>query len=303
MTGVCQVDDTTAQIPCLTNARSRASRHPRRAVERQLAGRRALDEQHVDGSRRRRGSSRRRARRRRRRRSAARRRAAPPCCARAPAPRRASRPAPRCAATRSVPPPAAARHHVDLRRTVVGEHEADLAERARAVEVERRREARGAVRRAREPDARCVAGGREPRDGDALAVGRDGGAVHGATFDVPAVDAGRDGVCQAPVDVAAHDDVANLLGRPVAIRDDGSRARHRSIGLAAIADELVDDLARNDAAGVVELRRLASSCRAACRARRTTTRRVAGRRARTRRSRRSTRTARRSRARPPRCRR
>jgi hypothetical protein len=61
-----------------------------------------------------------------------------------------------------------------------------------------------------------------------------------------------DGLLPHAVDVPPHDDVANLLRRPIAVRDDRARRQHHHIGLAAIAHELVDDLARDHLARTVQ---------------------------------------------------
>ena len=112
--------------------------------------------------------------------------------------------------TRSVPPPCAARHHETFARRR-RRARCRLGRTSRAVEIDRGREARGAVGRRREPHARRVARRREPRDRDALAGGRDRRAVHGAAFDLPVVGAGRALRLPSAVDIAAHDDVADLI--------------------------------------------------------------------------------------------
>src|SRR5690606_18173124 len=99
-----------------------------------------------------------------------------------------------------------------------------------------------------ESHARLAARRREPRDDDVLARGVDRWPVDRTALDPPAVGTEHDGLAPRAIDVPTHDDIPDLVGRPIPIRDDRAGGRHGGGRPAAIARELVDLTLRGERA-------------------------------------------------------
>ena len=122
-----------------------------------------------------------------------------------------------------------------------GQDDVHPAEGLRVVERHRSRPAPSRVARERRPDRRFLSGQGVPREGHALALRGEGGAVHRTPGDRPTLGPRVDRLRpRAPLEPADRH-VAHLRLRAVAVGDDEAPCRARRRRLAAVAYPRVDE--------------------------------------------------------------